>query len=94
MKNDPLLEEKVIVFDGEQLSCRRNVQGAMRKEEDAGLVCRTSLGDGRCDMYNQVIVIPVVGEFIYQGTLMIAIFDESGIIVPECWTPRTKVELF
>lgn len=59
------------------------MQGAMREEEDAGLVCRTSLGDGRRDMYNQVIVIPVVGEFIYQGTPLIAIFDDSRIIVQE-----------
>lgn len=59
------------------------MQGVMKEEEDAGLVCRTSLGDGRCDMYNQVIVISVVGEFIYQGTLLIAIFDDSRIIDEE-----------
>lgn len=65
--------EKVIAFDGEQGSFRRTVQGVMREEGDAGLVCRISLGDGRHDIYNQVIVISVVGEFIYQGTLLIAI---------------------
>ena len=53
----PLNEEwssllEVIAFDGEQGSFRRNVQGVMREEGDAGLVCRISLGDRQRDIYN------------------------------------------
>lgn len=42
------------------------------------------MGDGQHDMYSQVIVISVVGEFIYQGILLIAIiFDDSSIVDQE-----------
>lgn len=46
----------------------------MREREDVvGLVSRISLGDGRGDRCNQIIVLSVAGEFIYQGILLIAV---------------------
>lgn len=75
--------EKVIAFDGERLSFRRDAQGVMREEEDAGLVCRISLGDGRRDMYNQVIVICCWRIYLSRYTADSHLFDDSRIFDQE-----------